>query len=206
MYNKNLILAAILTVLFGFTGISYAQAPTTPGETIVATINKSLEILNDPSLKGMDQFKERRQKLWDTVKAVFDFEETSRRALGQHWLPLTAQERQDFTDIFVKILRDFYLGKSDSYGGEKMVYVRELVQEDRGKVQTYFFTLDQKKIVIDFSMYKVDGTWKIYDVIVEGVSLISNYRSQFNSIISKESFAGLMEKLTEKEAEIPDLF
>ena len=84
--------------------------------------------------------------------------------------------------------------------------MRELVDKNRGKVQTNFFTVDQKKIVIDFSMRKEDGAWKIYDVIIEGVSMVSNYRSQFNSIIAKESFAGLMEKLNEKEEEIPDFF
>ena len=207
MHNKNLTLVAVLVILLGFTGVYVTQANTpTPGETVVATINKSLDILNDPSLKGIDRFKERRQKLWDVVKTIFDFEETSRRALGQNWLPLTSQEKKEFTDTFVNILRDSYLGKSDSYSGEKIVYIRELVQENRGKVQTNFFTVNQKRIVIDFSMHKIDGTWKIYDVIIEGVSMVSNYRSQFNSIISKESFAGLMKKLTEKEEEIPDFF
>lgn len=207
MHSKNLILTAALMIAFSFTGVDHAQADApSPGETVVSTIDESLKILNDPSLNGMDQFKERRQKLWDAVKPIFNFEETSRRAMGRHWLPLTPQERQEFTDTFTKILRDFYIGKTDSYRGEKIVYVRELVHENRGKVQTNFFTIDQKKVVIDFSMHKVGGVWRIYDVIIEGVSMVSNYRSQFNSIIAKESFAGLMKKLSEKEEEIPDFF
>jgi len=207
MYRKIFILTVALLAVFSFTRVDHARAGTvTPGETVVATINESLKILNDPSLSGMDQYKERRQKLWDTVKTIFNFKETSRRALGRNWLTITPQERKEFTDIFTKILRDFYIGKSDSYRGEKIVYVRELVRENRGKVQTHFFTVDQKKIVIDFSMHRVNGTWKIYDVIIEGVSMVSNYRSQFNSIIAKESFEGLMEKLAEKEKDIPDFF
>lgn len=207
MQNKNFILITILALLFGLTSSFPVQADTkTPGETVVATIDKSLKILNDPSLSGMDQFKERRQKLWNAVKEIFNFKETSRRALGRHWLALTPQERKEFTDTFTKILRDSYLGKSDSYRGEKIVYVRELVAKNRGKVQTNFFTLQEKKIIIDFSMKKIDGTWKVYDISVEGISMVSNYRSQFNSIIAKGSFEDLMEKLIEKEEEIPDFF
>lgn len=207
MHNKNLILWILLINAFCLSSINHAWADeSTPGETLVATIDQSLKILNDPALSGMDQFRERRQKLWNAVKPVFDFEETSRRALGRHWLPLTSEERQEFTETFTKILRDFYLGKSDSYRGEKLVYVRELVDKNRGKVQTNFFTVEQKKIIVDFSMHKVDGRWRVYDVIIEGVSMVSNYRSQFNSIIAKESFDVLMKKLIEKEEEIPDFF
>ena len=78
--------------------------------------------------------------------------------------------------------------------------------ENRGKVQTNFFTKDGKKIVIDFSTHKIEDKWMIYDITIEGISMISSYRSQFNSIISKKSFAGLMKKLIEKEEELPDFF
>ena len=124
MHNKNLILAAALIACFSFTSVDHARADTSsPGETVVATIDKSLKILNDPSLSGMDQFKERRQKLWNAVKPIFNFEETSRRALGRNWLALTPQEKRKFTDTFTKILRDFYLGKARQFPGQLLIFL-----------------------------------------------------------------------------------
>jgi len=207
MSIKNIITISILIAAFLTAGTSLALADG-PGELIVAKIDEGLKILNDPELQGMDRFKERKQKIWDVVNSVFDFEETSKRALGRHWIPLSSEERKEFTDAFVKILKNIYLGKTDSYQGQKIEYVRELVRDNRGKVQTNFFTVDEKKIVIDFNMHRIKavikcelvltGSWKAYDVIIEGVSIVSNYRTQFNSIMSKGSFEDLMEKLLKK--------
>jgi len=169
---------------------------------IVKTIENSLEILKDPALSSIDKMSERREKLWEALSSIFNFEETSKRALGQYWLKLTPQERTDFTKTFSSILRDVYIGKSDNYRGEKIEYVREIVEGNRGKVQTIFHTVSNKKIVVDFSMKKYSGVWKIYDVSIEGVSMVSNYRSQFNSILTKSSFAELMTKLKDKKDEI----
>jgi len=204
--HKKLFIFAIFTAAVCFlNGPSFCFADEGPGKIIVESIDKALGILKDPSLQGMDQYEQRRQTLWIELKPVFNFEETAKRALGRHWLKLTEDEKNKFSDSFTKILRDIYLGKSDSYQGEKIVYVREVVEGNRGKVQTNFFTTDQKKVVVDFSMQNVDNTWKIYDVIIEGVSMVSNYRSQFNSIMSKGSFEELMEKLEEKKQSITSL-
>jgi len=197
MSIKNIITISILIAAFLTAGTSLALADG-PGELIVAKIDEGLKILNDPELQGMDRFKERKQKIWDVVNSVFDFEETSKRALGRHWIPLSSEERKEFTDAFVKILKNIYLGKTDSYQGQKIEYVRELVRDNRGKVQTNFFTVDEKKIVIDFNMHRINGSWKAYDVVIEGVSIVSNYRTQINSIMSKGSFEDLMEKLLKK--------
>lgn len=204
MNTKNIVAAGILIIAFLTMGVSFALAED-PGEIVVETIDKGIKILSDPELQGMDHFKERRQKLWNVVKSVFDFQETSKRALGRHWIPLSDEQRKEFTDAFVEVVRNIYLGKTDSYQGQKIEYVRELVKGNRGKVQTNFFTVDQKKIVVDLNMHKVDDSWKIYDVIIEGVSIVSNYRGQFNSIMSKGSFEELMEKLLKKSEEIDDI-
>lgn len=196
------ILAAVLACLLSLIPVSGASATEEPGKFIVATIDRGLKVLNDPSLQGIDKFSERRQKLWETVSPVINFGETSKRALGRHWRERTSEEKEEFTEIFKDILKDFYLGKSDGYQGEKIVYIREIAKGNRAKVQTNFFTVDGKKVVIDFSMHKVDDLWRIYDIIIEGVSIVSNYRSQFNSIIAKSSFEELMVKLREKRAEI----
>ncbi len=175
----------------------------TPGQLIVQSIEEGLAILRDPALRGEDKTIERREKLWEALKEIFNFKETSKRSLGRHWLKLTTEEQNEFTENFQHVLKDLYLGKSDAYQGENIVYIREIVKGKRGKVQTNFFTADNKKIIVDFSMHKVDDkTWKVYDVIIEGVSMISNYRSQFNSILAKSSFDELLEQIIEKRKSI----
>jgi len=134
-----------------FFNLSHAYAQT-PGEAIVSTIARGLNILQDPQYQGMDNYFIRRQKLWEAVSPVFNFTETSKRAMGRHWLNLSHEQKKTFTDTFTKILKNVYLNKSDSYRGEKIVYVREIVRGKRAKVQTNFFTTSHKKITIDFSM------------------------------------------------------
>lgn len=170
----------------------------TPGEMVVATIDKGLQILKDPSFQAPEQYSQRRAKLWELLAPVFDFDEIGKRVLGSHWATITPQQQQDFSDIFSEILKDSYLGKTDSYSGEKIVFVRELIQGSRGKVQTQFFTVDGKKYIVDFSLLSNAGSWKIYDATVEGVGLVSTYRSQFNEVLAKSSFEELLQKLREK--------
>jgi len=179
---------------------SWAEDPG-PGEIVVATIDRGIKILEDPELQGFDRSQERKDKLWVILTPVFNFKETSRRALGHHWKNRTHKEREEFTSVFTQVLRDIYLGKTDTYSGGQFIYVREIIKGKRGKVQTNFITSDQKKVVVDFSMRNADGTWKVYDITVEGVSMVGNYRNQFNAILAKSSFEELMEKLYEKRDE-----
>lgn len=172
-----------------------------PGETVVQTIDRGIQILEDPSLQGFDKFQERKEKLWAILTPVFSFEETSRRSLGHHWKNRTDDEKKEFVSVFTQILRDVYLGKTDSYSGGKFIYIREVVKGKRGKVQTNFITSDQKKVVVDFSMRTMEGAWKIYDITIEGVSMVGSYRNQFNSVLAKSSFEELMEKLYKKRDE-----
>lgn len=172
-----------------------------PGEVVVQTIDQGIRILEDPALSGFDKFQERKKKLWEILTPVFNFEETSRRALGRHWKDRTGEEQREFVSVFTQILRDIYLGKTDTYSGGKFIYIREIVKGKRGKVQTNFITSDQKKVVVDFSMRNFAGTWKVYDITIEGVSMVGNYRNQFNSILAKSPFEDLMEKLYKKRDE-----
>jgi phospholipid transport system substrate-binding protein len=133
------------------------------------------------------------------VKELFDFKETAKRALGPHWNNINDIQREEFTEVFIAVLKDIYLNKSDTYAGEKIVFVREIVEGNRGKVRTNLYITSEKKVVVDFSMQLVDGVWKTYDLQIEGVSIISNYRSQFNSFLAKNSFEKLMEDLIEKQ-------
>jgi len=172
-----------------------------PGEIVVQTIDRGIKVLEDPALQGFDKFHQRKEKLWAILTPVFNFKETSRRSLGHHWKKRTDEERKEFVSVFTQVLRDVYLGKTDTYSGGKFIYVREIVKGKRGKVQTNFITSDQKKVVVNFSMHNIEGTWKVYDITIEGVSMVGNYRNQFNAILAKSSFEDLMEKLYKKRDE-----
>ena len=200
--TRKLICQSLVVFLLMILSLSNAWAENLgPGEIIVATIDRGIKILEDPQLQGFDKFQERKDKLWAILTPVFNFNETSRRALGYHWKNRTDQEKRDFVEVFTQVLRDIYLGKTDTYSGGRFIYVREIVKGKRGKVQTNFITSDQKKVVVDFSMRIHNDTWKVYDITIEGVSMVGNYRNQFNAILAKSSFEELMDKLYKKRDE-----
>ncbi len=169
-----------------------------PGKIIVATIDRSLKVLDDPNLQGFDKIKERREKLWHVLKPIFSFEQIAKRSLGHHWRARTPEEKKEFIKVFVKVLKDTYLTKTDAYSGEQIVYLREKSQGKRSRVQTNILLTNGKKISVDFNMYDSGNGWKIYDIIIEGVSTVGNYRSQFNTILGESSFEDLMVKLRAK--------
>ncbi|MCA9409105.1 MAG: ABC transporter substrate-binding protein [Candidatus Omnitrophica bacterium] len=192
---KNKLLASLCFCLFLS---STVHAQETAGRIIVHTIEQSLELLKDPKLQSDDKLILRREKLWELLEPIFNFEEIAKRALGHHWRDCSPAEKKEFTEVFTNILKDVYLGRSDSYSGEQIIYLNEETEETRSKVYTNFITTDGKKIDIIFSMKKFADIWQIYDVIIEGVSTVGNYRTQFNSIINKESFTALMQQLKDK--------
>lgn len=184
--------------IFLFTSMFRSLQAGETGDLIVRAIDKGLNILKDPELQGADKLSERKQRLWDAISPLFNFEEMSKRAMGRYWKDRTAEEKKEFVELFTNLLRDGYLGKTDSYSGEKIVYQREIQDDSRSKVQTTLFTKSGKEISIDFYLLNLNGEWKVYDVIVEGVSLVNNYRSQFNSVLIKSSYAELIKKMREK--------
>ena len=198
MIGRNIFFKGWLTVILVFVLPSCGFAQMQPGEVVVQTIDKSLKVLQSPSLQGPDKIEERRTQLWLVLEPIFHFEAIAKRALGHHWKARTPEERKEFTELFIKVLKDVYLGKSDSYAGEKIVYLRETLAGKRSRIQTEFYTITGKKASVDFNMHNVDGTWKIYDVIIEGVSMVSNYRSQFNSLLTKSPFEDLLKQLRAK--------
>ncbi|MFT5388169.1 MAG: phospholipid transport system substrate-binding protein [Lysobacterales bacterium] len=197
MTYSSFIKTSVLTIAITCLGSHTAIASELPGEFIVRSIEESLQILKDPELQDLDKAMERRDKLWALLEPIFNFEQIAKRSLGHHWKTRTVEEREDFILIFTQTLKDRYLSKIDSYSGEQLLYVKEKTQGRRTKVQTELILTDGKKVSINFNMLQSSATWRIYDIIIEGVSTVGNYRSQFNSILSKSSFAELLEKLNE---------
>lgn len=195
---RFLTLGCVTTMLIATS--TYVAAEESPGRIIVNTIDQSLAILKDPELQGFDMIETRREKLWEALKPIFSFEQIAQRSLGYHWRKRTPQEKEEFVEIFANHLKNTYLSKSDTYSGEKIEYLREDQQGRRSKVQTQITTSGGKKVSVDFNMYSTGDNWKIYDIIIEGVSTVGNYRTQFNSILSESSFEELMQQLKDKQS------
>ncbi len=193
-YTFKVVFAFFFTTFI--TGFLWAGAP---GDIVMETIDRGMAVLRDPSLSSEDKFSERRDKLWAEISHLFDFEEMSKRSLGKHWGERTSEEKEEFIRLFTRILRDTYVGKTDAYAGESIEYLRERQSGNRSKVQTNFITNKGQEISVDFSLIKKDEKWEIYDMIIEGISLVNNYRSQFREILRKSTYEELVLRIMVKK-------
>jgi len=176
--------------------VAVAGAPT---EQLRGQIDKVIKILDDPALK--DRAADRRTEVRKLAEDIFDYPDTARRALGPHWNARTPQEREEFTRLFADLLDRAYISKIDLYQGEKVKYVGETLTGEEAIVKTTIATKSNTEVPVDYRMHLKDGRWRVYDVIIEGVSLVSNYRTQFNKIVQTESYPALVEKLRARAAE-----
>ena len=190
-------LAALLAIL---TAREAAAGP--PTDQLKSAIDRVVKVLEDPSLKGDDRGADRRTAVRKIADEIFDFSEIARRALARHWQPLTDKQRVEFVSLFSDLLERSYISKIELYGGEKIQYVGERVEADTATVATRIVTKNGTEVPIDYRLLKRGDRWMVYDVNIEGVSLVSNYRTQFNKIIQTGSFEDLMQKLRTKQGEI----
>ncbi len=174
-----------------------------PKEAIKTTVDSVLEVLRDKGLSLPDKKAERRGRLRTLIKDRFDFSEMSMRILGRHWKARTPEEAREFTAIFSDLLVGSYIGKIEAYTDEKVIFNKEVIKGE-GKYGTVITTIVTKKadIPIDYRVMLKDGKWWVYDVVIEGVSFISTYRSQYDEIIAKESYAALIQKMKKKLDEV----
>ena len=162
-----------------------------------------VKILEDPALKAADKEKERRAAIRREAETVFDFGETAKRALGRHWQPLAEKDRQEFTSLFTDLIERAYISRIERYSGERVTYTGESVEGALASVRTRFVTKQGNEIPIDYRMQQRGDRWLVYDVVVEGVSLINNYRTQFDKIIQTSSYAELVRRLKAAEVAAP---
>jgi phospholipid transport system substrate-binding protein len=140
----------------------------------------------------------RRAEIRRAADALFDFTEMSRRALGRHWTDRTPAERQEFVRLFTDLIAVAYIGKIDRYAGESIAYTGERVEGDTASVRSQVVTAKGSQIPVEYRLHRVNESWTAYDVLIENVSLVGTYRSQFDRIIRAESFADLLRRLREK--------
>jgi phospholipid transport system substrate-binding protein len=192
-----LLLALAITLLTGRWAVAGV-----PSDQLKAQIDRVIKTLEDPELKKEGRAKDRRAAVRKIANDIFDFSETARRSLGRHWQGRTQAERDEFVQLFSDLLERSYIGKIETYGGEKIAYNGDSVEGDQAKVQTKLVAKGGGEIPIEYRMHKVGDRWLVYDVVIEGVSLVANYRTQFNKIIQTSSFKELMNKMKNKQQEL----
>ena len=192
---KRLVIGLSILMLFLSTLPVHAGAPL---DTVQANVNKVLEVLRDPNLKGESAKETKKEKLEAIYEQMFDGVELSRRTLGANWNKLNPAQQKEFTQLYRQILEKAYIDKILSYTNEKIVFPKEIMlSSNQAEVQTKVIT-SSNEVPIIYKVIMKGGTWKVYDVVVENVSLVQNYRSQFNSILAKNTPDQLLETLRKK--------
>lgn len=203
---KILLLAHLLFFSGMMAGLTMASPllATTPNgttssatEAVKGTINDLIQVLDDETLKQPEQAEARRQAIEAVIKHRVDYKEMARRALGTPWSTLSHRDQREFVDLFVQLLRDTFVGRITEHSDEQVVYLGELREDAFAEVKAQ---MKGRKIdtPVDFRLIHRTHEWRVYDVVIDGASIVSNYRSQFTSIIRDVSYVGLVKKMKQK--------
>jgi len=178
---------------------AWAGAPT---EQLRTQIDRAIKVLEDPEMAKESRMVERRTAIRRIANEIFDFTETTRRSLGTHWQVRTPQERDEVTRLFADLLERSYIGRIETYSGERIQFLGDTIDGDQTTVRSRLITKQGMEIPVDYRMHRASGDrWLTYDVAIEGVSLVANYRAQFNKIIQTSGYTSLVKKLAAKEQE-----
>ena len=187
----------IFTFMLSFASLTPAQAGA-PLDLVRATVDRAIQILKDPKLSSPDKKQERVDRLREALNAIFDYDEMAKRALGPHWRQRTAAEREEFVKLFRDFLERVYSDKIGLYAGENVRFGREVMDNEFAQVESTIIQPKGDEIAVVYKLRQVNGQWKVYDAVVENVSIINNYRSQFDRVISSSSYEELVKRLREK--------
>lgn len=199
MRFTSCVFCLVLTCILAL-GVSGAVAGA-PTDAIKGVIDQVIDILNDPALKSPAQKERRRQLVKQNIDRRFDYEEMAKRCLGASWRTLNAGQRAEFVPLFGELLEASYSDKILKYSGEKVSFVGERLDGEYAEVQTLLQRRNDK-IPMNYRLLQHNGGWMVYDIVIEGVSLVSNYRSQFGHVISESSYAELVRRLRTKVNEL----
>ena len=188
----------ILLVVAGIFLATNACAGVT--DEVKKTVDEVVRIVSDKELKKNDH--KRRPMLKKSISVIFDYNEMAKRSMGKHWNQRSAAEKKQFSDLFASLLENSYASKIESYNNEKIVYLKETIDGDYAEIKSKVVTAKRDEFTLDYRMINQNGKWMVYDVVIEGVSLVSNYRTQFNKIINKDGYPALVHKLQTKTDEL----
>lgn len=190
-------LAAVVLLSVGATPAAAGEAT----DSVRGTINEVIRILENQELKKPGRADERRRLLEKVIGARFNYEEMAKRTLGAHWAKLSEVERQEFVGLFTSLLTNTYADKITGYSGEQVHYLNERLEGEYAEVRTKVVS-GKAEIPLDYRLLNQSSKWRVYDVIVDGVSLVNNYRGQFTKILRSSSYADLIDQLRKKSEKI----
>jgi phospholipid transport system substrate-binding protein len=187
--------AAAIMFLLSATASAPATTSEAPVQELRSRVDRAVQVLSDPALKGPSKVTERRTRMRKIADEIFDYAAMSKRSLGVHWRPLSTGDRERFVRSFSDLLDRAYFEKIDSYNGGKVRYMDPRADGDQVTVPTRVATDKGTDIPVEYRMHRDQGRWMVHDVIIEGVSLVSNYRAQFDRIIRTSSMGELMKRV-----------
>jgi phospholipid transport system substrate-binding protein len=192
--------AIIIAIVLAFTIVGSAAA-VTPKEQIQGAIEQVVTILKDPNLKSEAKKKERLERLRQVIFPKFDFTEMAKRSLGANWQRRTPEEQREFARLFTELIENSYIDNLDSYNGEKVTVIGEKQDQGFAQVNTKIVAKNGEEYSVDYRLYQAGNDWKVYDVVIENISIVNNYRSQFTRVIARSSFEDLMRQMKDKQFE-----
>jgi phospholipid transport system substrate-binding protein len=201
IFRKRVVYAGGTLSLFSLIWACLAWGVEAPTVVVKSTIDEVIQLVTDEKLKVPDKASHRRELLEETIGKNFDFEEMAKRSLAVHWKSRGEADHQEFVTLFRSLLSNTYAGKIENYSGEPVNYLKERLKGGYAEVQTTIVSA-QTEISLDYRLILKNDTWRVYDVVVNGVSLVKNYRSQFARIIHRSSYEDLVIALREKSSEI----
>ncbi len=185
----------VMVILVGFAGVVSAGEPL---NVVKAATDRALQLLKDPRLQTADKKTERIERLKQIINPIFDYEETAKRSLGSHWRRRTPDEQREFVKLFRAFLEKIYSDRIDEYAGEGIVFSRESIEKDYAEIDATIVSTKREETPLIFRLRSVNGTWLVYDAVVENISIVNNYRSQFDRVIRTSSYEELVKKIREK--------
>ena len=193
MYRVIVIFLAVMVLPLSV----YAGEPT---KVLGKTVDQVIEVLKDQSLKGEMKKEERIQKINSIVSKTFNFREMAKKSLDKYWSMRTVQEQKDFEKLFRKLLEKTYTERIENYSDEKVNYKDEIIKGKYAMVKTTIVNSQKKSIAVNYKMKQFSNGWMVYDVVIDGVSLVKNYKNQFKEIITNNSYEELVTRLNRKVA------
>lgn len=170
-------------------------------DAVRGTIDQVVQMLKDPEMKKPDRLEERRRLIEKTIGDRFSWDEMAKRTLGTQWAKLNDSQRQEFVGLFRNLLTNTYIDRIEGYAGEQVLYLNERLQDSFAEVRTKISS-GKAEYPMDYRLLNKSGDWRVYDIVLDGVSLVANYRGQFNKILHSTGYEDLVQKLRTKSEKI----
>ena len=204
MSRHQACLISTVSVLLALSSLSRVWAGP-PTDQLREGVDGVVRILRDPALAGEQRGNQRRAAIGRAASEIFDFGEMARRSLGPHWEKRTPAERMEFARLFTELIQRSYIAKVDQHGSAaRVTFLGDTVDEDYAVVRTTIPLSNGSIMPLDYRMHSAGGRWQVYDLSMDGISLLANYRAQFNKIIQRSSFQQLIAQLAAKKDEVQD--